>query len=87
MHWVYILRCDDGSLYVGETADLEDRLRRHHDGCACHYTASRRPITLVYSEAYETSEAAFRRERQLKRWTRAKKHALISGNLTLLKRL
>ena len=54
MHVVYILRCADGALYVGETADLPARLRRHLDGCACAFTASRRPVMLAYSEPHPT---------------------------------
>lgn len=87
VHYVYILRCADNSLYVGETADLAQRLAKHNEGGASGFTAARRPIALAYSETYGTSEAALKRERQLKRWTRAKKEALIIGNLALLKEL
>jgi predicted GIY-YIG superfamily endonuclease len=62
-------------------------LRKHHDGLASRFTARRRPVTLVYSEAHPTRTAALARERQLKGWTRAKKEALITRNLRLLKRL
>ena len=84
---VYILRCADDALYIGRTSDLRDRLRRHEDGTACTFTATRRPLHLVYAETHPTPEAAAVRERQLKRWTRAKKEALIAGDLALLKRL
>ena len=87
MHYVYILRCADNTLYVGETANLEQRLGRHMDGSACAFTAKRRPITAVYAEEHSTREAAIKRERQLKGWTRAKKEALIEGDLVLLKGL
>jgi len=87
MHYVYILRCRDDVLYIGETSDLAFRFDKHREGSACSFTASRRPVTLVYAEALRTKAAALARERQLKRWTRAKKEALIAGNLTLLKRL
>lgn len=59
----------------------------HGGGIGCAYTAKRQPVALVYHEQHQTREAARQREKQLKRWTRAKKDALISGNLTLLKRL
>ena len=85
--FVYILQCADGSLYIGETGDLEFRIRKHHDGCASLYTASRRPIELVYYETHVTRDAALQRERQLKRWSRAKKAALIAGDLAGLKAL
>lgn len=87
MHFVYILRCADQSLYIGETDDIERRVARHNDGRACRYTARRLPVELIYREELSDYLAARRRERQLKRWTRAKKEALVSGDLAALKRL
>lgn len=87
VHVVYILRCARGTLYIGETADLARRVEKHANGSACAFTASRRPVELVYSELHAGRDTALRRERQLKRWTRAKKEALIAGDLALLKRL
>ena len=84
---VYILRCADGSLYVGVTRDLENRVSNHQAGSGCAYTSSRRPVSLAYSEPHPTFQQAYTRERQLKRWTRAKKEALIEGDLQRLKRL
>jgi putative endonuclease len=89
MHHVYILRCASGELYVGITSDLESRLARHTNGTACRFTATRRPVDLVYSEIVDTAAAAMSRERQIKRWTRAKKEALIqcdSAGLRVLSR-
>ena len=74
-------------MYVGQTSNLQRRLGQHRDGRACPFTAMRRPVHLAYSEPLPTLTAARRRERQLKRWTRAKKEALILGDLALLKRL
>ena len=87
MHFVYILRCADASLYIGETDDIEHRLARHQDGRACAYSAARRPVKLVYIEELANHLEARRRERQLKGWTRRKKEALVAGDLKLLKRL
>ncbi|MGE3275236.1 MAG: GIY-YIG nuclease family protein [Vicinamibacterales bacterium] len=87
MHFVYVLRCANGALYIGETADLARRLEQHRDGSASGFTASRRPVALEYFERHETRAAALERERQLKRWSRAKKEALIAGDVTLLKQL
>ena len=84
---VYILRCSDKSLYIGETDDVDLRLTRHNDGRGSVRTSTRRPVVLAYSEVHPTRQAALKRERQLKRWTRAKKEALIAGDLDLLKRL
>jgi predicted GIY-YIG superfamily endonuclease len=84
-YWVYIIRCADGSYYIGSTHDLQQRLRAHEEGKAATYTASRRPLYLAYSEKHGTMEAARRRELQIKRWTRKKKEALISGDMEGLK--
>lgn len=82
-----MLRCADGAFYVGETADVDRRLARHQEGTACSFTANRRPVSLVYSEAHASLATALRRERQLKRWSRAKKEALAANDLALLKGL
>jgi predicted GIY-YIG superfamily endonuclease len=85
--FVYVLRCADGSLYVGETSNLEQRVVRHREGTASAYTARRRPVSLSYSECHPTRNVALKRERQLKRWTRAKKEALVAGDVERLKKL
>ena len=87
MVWVYILRCADGVLYIGLTDNLDARLRRQHEGRGGSFTLVRRPVALVYSEAWPDLLAARTREQQLKRWTRAKKEALIAGDRTALKAL
>ena len=78
-NYTYILRCADGTLYTGWTYDLEKRLAAHNAGTAAKYTRPRRPVTLVYQEAFPTKEEAMRRERQIKRLTRAEKLALIQS--------
>lgn len=87
MACVYILRCTDGKFYVGSTEDLEDRLRRHLSGNGCDYTKHHKVEQLVYTEEYPTYKEAFKRERQLHGWSRAKKEALIVGDIELLKKL
>jgi predicted GIY-YIG superfamily endonuclease len=84
---VYILRCADGGLYIGHTEDLRARIATHHAGEAALFTRKRRPVVLAYSEALPIRLAAAARERQTKRWTRAKKEALIAGDLQRLKRV
>jgi predicted GIY-YIG superfamily endonuclease len=76
MRYVYIVRCADNSLYVGETDDLALRITRHNDARGCTFTATRRPVVLVYAETHATRQGAQNRERQLKHWTRKKKEAL-----------
>lgn len=85
--FVYILRCADGTLYVGHTADVAAREERHNAGLGANFTAARRPVRVVYSEQHESEATAIRRERQLKRWSGQKKEALIAGDLTTLHRL
>jgi putative endonuclease len=75
MWWDYILECCDGSFYVGSTADLAARVRFHQSGKGPRHTAARLPVLLVYSKPHLTLESAVQRERQIKRWTRAKKEA------------
>ena len=77
MHYVYILRCADDCLYIGETADPSQRMADHQEGSACAFTSRRRPVELAHLEPFANRGAALERERQLKRWTRAKKEALI----------
>jgi predicted GIY-YIG superfamily endonuclease len=84
-YYVYILRCGDGSYYVGHTTDLAERIVRHNAGRGPAYTAARRPVEMAYSEALSSIEAALQREAQLKRWTREKKEALIAGDTERLR--
>lgn len=87
MLYVYILRCGDGSLYVGTTRNLSVRVKAHNDGRGAAYTFKRRPVRLIYSETFISEDQAIRRERQLKSWSRAKKEALVADDLHSLKRL
>ena len=85
--WLYILRCSDGTFYIGHTDALELRLSQHDTGIASAYTAELRPIELVFSEEFPTREEAFARERQIKNWSRAKKQALIDQDWERLSEL
>jgi len=85
--YVYILRCADGSYYVGHTEDLEKRIAEHYSGLVPGYTHNRRPVRLVFADAFPSREQALERERQVKGWSRAKKEALIKSNWERLKRL
>jgi putative endonuclease len=79
-HTVYILKCADGTLYVGSTTDLDRRLHQHnHAKAGAHYTKIRRPVTLVYSEQFATLSAARAREAEIKRLTRGQKLELIEA--------
>ena len=83
--WLYILRCADGSYYVGTTRDgLGKRLAEHQCGLLGGYTARRRPVTLVFQERFERIEDATAAERQIKGWRREKKEALVRGDYEAL---
>ena len=85
--WIYILECKNGEYYVGSTTDVERRLEEHQAGLGGDFTRKHRPVKLVYKEEYASIEQAFQRERQLHGWSRAKKEALIKGDLERLKEL
>jgi predicted GIY-YIG superfamily endonuclease len=86
--FVYILRCADGAYYVGSTrAELEQRIGQHNAGHFGGFTATRRPVALVWSQDFDRITDAIAAERQLKGWSRAKKEALIRGDLDLLHEL
>ena len=84
---MYILRCSDNSYYVGSTWDLERRLIQHNSGLAAKYTSNRLPVTLEFYEEYDRIEDAFLREKQVQNWGRAKREALIRGDVEALRSL
>lgn len=75
--YTYIVRCADDTFYTGWTNDVEKRVAAHNAGQGAKYTRSRRPVRLVYEEAFSTKEEAMRREWQIKQLTRREKLALI----------
>ena len=77
MHFVYIVRCADGTLYTGYARDPKARVKIHNTGRGARYTAGRRPVRLVYSESCESVGDALRREYELKQRSRAQKEALV----------
>ena len=77
MPWtVYLVRCQDGTLYTGVTTDLERRLAEHNAGCGAAYTRSRLPVQLIHYEEAVDRSSALRREHAIKRLPRAEKDAL-----------
>ena len=76
--YVYIVRCNDGTLYTGITKNLDKRIDEHNSGNGgAKYTRPRRPVTLVYTEQVESRSDAAKREYQLKRMPLMKKNDLI----------
>jgi putative endonuclease len=86
---VYMLRCADGSFYVGSATgeDLTLRIAQHQAGTFEGYTSLRRPVELVWSEYVDRITDAIATERKIKGWSRAKKEALIGGNWESIKQL
>jgi putative endonuclease len=85
--WVYILQSGDGSLYIGQTRDLRERLRKHRLGLGSKHTHDHGTPRLVFCEGPMALGDAVKREAQLKRWSRAKKDALIREEYSALKQL
>ena len=79
---IYILRCSDGTYYTGLTGDLDGRVREHEMGVNPEsYTFRRHPVKLAWSTIAESYQEAFQWEHQIKGWSRAKKEALIRGDI------
>jgi len=85
--WIYIIRLKSGQLYIGSTTNLENRYKDHCSGKACRTTKIDPPVAILYTEELQTFSEARRREAQVKRWARSKKEALVSGDLTTLRKL
>ncbi len=79
-YYVYILKCIDDSYYTGVTNDIERRLIEHQEGKnKSSYTYNKRPVELVFYASFSNIEMAIEVEKQIKKWSRAKKQALIEG--------
>ena len=71
--FVYILRCNDDTLYTGITPDLETRLALHNAGKGAKYTRGRGPVIPIYQEKCESYSQALRREHEIKQMPRRQK--------------
>jgi putative endonuclease len=86
-YFVYMLRCFDGTFYVGVTNDLERRYWEHCNGDPRSYTHSRKPLRLVYAGEFERVEDAIAFEKRLKGWGHRKKRAFADKDCPLVRRL
>ena len=85
---VYILKCNDKSYYTGITSNLNKRLNEHNSGKHFgSYTYYRRPVELAYYCEFTNVEQAISMEKQLKKWSRVKKEALINNKIEKLPNL
>ncbi|PKP07904.1 MAG: hypothetical protein CVU09_18080 [Bacteroidetes bacterium HGW-Bacteroidetes-4] len=82
VYYVYILECSDGSYYTGITSNLSNRYIQHQTGFykSC-YTYNKRPLEMVFFADFTEVEMAIAFEKQVKKWSRAKKKALIEGKM------
>lgn len=85
--WFYILKCSDDSFYCGCTSNLENRINELKLGKFKGYTSARLPVKLVYSQEFSDINDAISAERQIKKWGRKKKEALMNGDIDLLHKL
>ena len=88
LSYVYILKCSDNSCYIGVTSNLEQRMVEHCQGRYVEsYTYSRRPVELVFYSEFTDINLAIQTEKQIKKWSRAKKEALINNEFDKLQNL
>lgn len=78
MHFMYVVRCADGTLYTGYSPDVEARVAAHNAGRGAKYTKARRPVELVASAAFASKHEAMSAEWHFKRLTRARKEELLA---------
>lgn len=79
MYYVYIIKCNDNTLYTGYTIDIDKRLESHNLGIGAKYTRGRTPVKLVHLEEYDTKGEALSREAFIKKLPRNKKLSLIES--------
>ncbi|WP_159903894.1 GIY-YIG nuclease family protein [Salinirussus salinus] len=77
VHYVYVLRCADDTLYTGYTTDVDRRVAEHDAGEGAKYTRGRAPVDLVYTESFGSRSAALSREHEIKALSRAEKERLV----------
>lgn len=83
--YVYILKCNDNSYYVGHTDDIEKRMSEHKEAIHWGYVSKRLPVELVFVEQFGSRIEALEAERKLKGWSREKKETLIKGGWEAMK--
>jgi putative endonuclease len=88
LYYVYILKCKDNSYYVGITSNIDRRLMEHDMGKYPNaYTFKRRPVELMWFQDFVEPNQAIEFEKKIKKWSRAKKEAIINGDWDLLPEL
>ncbi|MBI2024043.1 GIY-YIG nuclease family protein [Candidatus Giovannonibacteria bacterium] len=80
MYYVYLIQCEDKSIYTGITTDLKRRFQEHKDKKGGHYTSAHKVKKILRAEKYRTRSKALKREAEIKSWRREKKLKLVKGN-------
>lgn len=80
MYYVYLIQCEDKSIYTGITNDLDRRFKEHKDKIGGHYTSSHKVEKIVCTETFKTKSEALKREIEIKSWKRDKKLALVNSS-------
>ena len=87
LSWVYIILCSDNTFYTGCTTNLNERIYQHKTGLYKGYTSKRLPVKLVWYEEFRDINEAIDMERRIKKWSKAKKTALIKGDFETVREL
>lgn len=82
--FVYLLRCNDNSLYCGWSSDIKKRVKSHNAGTGAKYTRTRLPVELVYFEVYENKTIAMKREYEIKKMIKSEKERLINETKNII---
>ena len=76
---LYVAECADGSYYTGIAKDVEKRIKTHNSGKGSKYTATHRPVKLIFQEPQANYSAALRREYQVKTLPKNRKVRFVAG--------
>jgi len=74
--YLYLVRCSDKSIYTGIAKDVTARVEKHNQGKGARFTATRRPVSLIYQEEHKNRVSAMKRENKIKGWSKKKKLSL-----------
>lgn len=78
-YFVYLLMCDDHTIYTGITTDVARRFEEHKAGKGGHYTRSHKVIKILHTEEYPSRSSALKREAEIKKWSKKQKLIFVSG--------
>ena len=81
MYYVYLLECEDGSIYTGITTDVARRFKEHQEGKGGRFTRAKKAKRIAHTEEHPDRSSALKREAEIKSWTRERKVALVEGSI------